>query len=206
MKIFVTGIGTDVGKTVISAILVEALQADYWKPIQSGDLHFGDAEKVQSLVSNTKSVFHPNAYRLNQPMSPHAAAALDGVCIDLKKIVCPKTSNHLVIEGAGGLLVPLNDKNTIIDLIAPDYKIILVSRNYLGSINHTLMSLEVLKNRGLDVAGLIFNGLETPSTENIIQQMGGVRILGRVNQAPEITKKTVQTHASIFKEVLKTLT
>ncbi|MBU2526689.1 MAG: dethiobiotin synthase [Bacteroidetes bacterium] len=205
MKIFVTGIGTDVGKTVVSAILVEALQADYWKPIQSGDLHFGDAEKVQSLVSNTKSVFHPNAYRLNQPLSPHAAAALDKVRIDLKKIVCPKTSNHLVIEGAGGLLVPLNDKNTIIDLIAPDYKIILVSRNYLGSINHTLMSLEVLKNRGLDVAGLIFNGPETPSTENIIQQMGGVRILGRVNQAPEITKKTVQTYAPIFKEVLKTL-
>jgi dethiobiotin synthetase len=205
MKIFVTGIGTDVGKTVVSAILVEALQADYWKPIQSGDLHFGDAEKVQSLVSNTQSIFHPNTYRLNQPMSPHAAAALDKVKIDLKKMVCPETANHLVIEGAGGLLVPLNDQNTIIDLIEPNYKIILVSRNYLGSINHTLMSMEVLKNRGLHVAGLVFNGIETPSSENIIQQMSGVRVLGRIDQAQEITQKTVQKYAPIFREVLKTL-
>ena len=114
---FITGISTDVGKTVASAILVEALQADYWKPIQAGDLDNSDTHKVQNLISNTKSRFHPNAFALKTPMSPHAAAEIDGISIDIKQIIVPKTKNHLVIEGAGGLLVPINDTQTIFEII-----------------------------------------------------------------------------------------
>ena len=145
MKLFITGIGTDVGKTVASAIITQALEADYWKPIQAGDLHHSDADKVKALVSNKKSQFHPNAYALNTPASPHYAATLDGIVLDIKKIQEPTTTNHLVIEGAGGILVPLNDTDSIIDLIQKDHKVVVVSRHYLGSINHTLLTFEALK-------------------------------------------------------------
>ena len=143
-RIFVTGISTEVGKTIASAIIVEALNADYWKPIQAGDLDSSDSHKVSSLISNEISVIHPNSYALNQPMSPHAAAELDGIKIDLAQISVPHTTNHLVIEGAGGLLVPLNENNTILDLIDPTYKVIVVSRHYLGSINHSLLTINLL--------------------------------------------------------------
>ncbi len=145
---FITGISTEVGKTLVSAIVTEALEADYWKPIQSGDLDDSDSHKIERLISNPKTKIHPNSYALKTPMSPHAAADIDGVRIDTTKIVTPQTANDLVIEGAGGLLVPLNEKETIADLIKPGYKVILVSRNYLGSINHTLLSVEALKHRG----------------------------------------------------------
>jgi dethiobiotin synthetase len=168
--IFVTGIGTDVGKTVVSAILVEQLKADYWKPIQSGDLHHSDTMKVQALVSNQISVFHPEAYRLTQPYSPHKSAALDGLEIDLDHIVLPQTNNQLLIEGAGGLMVPLNNKHLMIDLIsALDCDVILVSRNYLGSINHTLLSVEVLISRNIPIKAIIFNGDKDEYSENIIR-------------------------------------
>ncbi|MEM8848047.1 MAG: dethiobiotin synthase, partial [Bacteroidota bacterium] len=139
MIVFVTGISTEVGKTVASAIVVEALEADYWKPVQAGDLDNSDSHKIERLISNTKTKIHPNSYALNTPMSPHAAAEIDGIRVDLEKIVPPQTENHLVIEGAGGLLVPLNEKDTINDLILTNYKVIVVSRHYLGSINHTLL-------------------------------------------------------------------
>ena len=137
---FITGIGTEVGKTIVSAVVTEALWADYFKPIQAGDLEYSDTDKVKALISNSKSKFFNNAYALKTPMSPHAAAEIDEVTIDLKSISRPKTQNHLVIEGAGGLMVPLNNKDCIIDLIEKTDKIILVSRHYLGSINHTLLS------------------------------------------------------------------
>ena len=123
MKLFITGIGTDVGKTIASAIITEALQADYWKPIQAGDLNQSDSHKISNYISNTKSIVHPNSYALNTPASPHYAASLDNLVVDIKKIKEPKTQNHLVIEGAGGILVPLNDKHTIADLIQSDYKV-----------------------------------------------------------------------------------
>src|SRR6476659_2243052 len=114
---FVTGIGTEIGKTLISAILVEKLQADYWKPIQSGDLDFSDTLKVKNMISNSRSTFHPEAYRLTQPFSPHHSAELDHVQIDLNKIQLPETTQNLIIEGAGGLMVPLNQDKLMIDLI-----------------------------------------------------------------------------------------
>lgn len=201
LKLFVTGIGTDVGKTIISAILTEALEADYWKPIQAGELETGDAHTVANLISNNKTIIHPNAYALKTPMSPHAAAAIDGVKIDIKKIIPPKTKKNLVIEGAGGLLVPLNDKETILDLIHPDYKVIVVSRHYLGSINHTLMTIQLLQQKGFDIA-IIFNGEENKTSERIIQKMTGVSVLGRIDNEPYFDKNVVLEYAEQFKEVL----
>ena len=143
MRLFVTGIGTEVGKTVIAAILTEALEADYWKPVQAGDLDYSDTHKVRDLVSHDKSVFHPETHALHHPMSPHAAAERDGVEISLDDFQLPQTENNLIVEGAGGLMVPLNSKDCIIDLIEKlDIEVVLVSRNYLGSINHTLLSVE----------------------------------------------------------------
>ena len=143
MRLFVTGIGTEVGKTVIAAILTEALEADYWKPVQAGDLDYSDTHKVRDLVSNDKSVFHPETHALHHPMSPHAAAERDGVEISLDDFQLPQTENNLIVEGAGGLMVPLNSKDCIIDLIEKlDIEVVLVSRTYLGSINHTLLSVE----------------------------------------------------------------
>lgn len=202
---FITGIGTDVGKTVISAIVTEALKADYWKPVQAGDLHNTDTHKVVKLLSNNTSVLHSSAYELHTPMSPHAAAAIDGVSISWNQIKRPKTRNNLVIEGAGGLLVPINQNETIADYIDPKDKVILVSRHYLGSINHTLLSLEFLKQRGLNVFGIIFSGAQHPTTESIITQMGQAPIIGRVDEEPYFDKNVVREYADIFSEKIKSL-
>ena len=201
-RYFITGIGTEVGKTVVSAIVTEALKADYWKPIQAGDLEHSDTHKVQNLISNKNSTFHPNAYALQTPMSPHAAAEIDGVEVLVDNIHAPETVNNLVIEGAGGLLVPINDRETIADLIKPDYRVILVSRHYLGSINHTLLTLEALKSRNLNCFGIIFNGRENPSTEEVIEKMSGVRNLGRIDEESHFTKAIVKQYAEKFKGIL----
>ena len=202
-KYFITGIGTDVGKTIAAAIITEALEADYWKPIQAGDLDASDSIKVKALVENTKTVFHTEVYRLNHPMSPHAAAERDGVEINLHNIKLPKTKNHLVLEGAGGLLVPLNRKETILDLIAQlDIEVILVSRHYLGSINHTLMSVELLKNRNISIKGILFNGVENKDSESIIQEMTGLDILGRIDELEELSKEVITSIAQDLKTKL----
>lgn len=201
-KYFITGIGTEVGKTVVSAIVTEAMEADYWKPIQAGDLDHSDTHKVQNLISNKKSIFHPNAFALKTPMSPHAAAKIDNVAVFAQKIREPETTNNLVIEGAGGLLVPINDQETIADLIRPEHRVIVVSRHYLGSINHTLLTLEALKARNLNCYGIVFSGKENPSTESIIAQMGRVQILGRIDEESHFTKEIVKHYAVKFKEVL----
>ncbi len=205
MKIFITGIGTDVGKTIASAIVVEALEADYWKPIQAGDLNDSDSHKVKSLVSNDKSQFHENSYKLNTPASPHLAAALDGITIDIKKIQEPKTSNHLVIEGAGGILVPLNETECVVDLIQKEYKVIVVSRHYLGSINHTLLTIEALKSRKIDIAGIIFSGDENKATEEIILKKTSAKFIGRIDNEPYFDANVIGYYADKFRENLLAL-
>ena len=176
--IFITGIGTGVGKTITSAVIVESLQADYWKPIQSGDLDNTDTDRVRSLVSNEVTVFHPEAYRLTQPFSPHKSAALDNILIDLKSFKLPTTNKRLVIEGAGGLMVPLNDTDLIIDLIKKfDAEVVLVSQNYLGSINHTLMSIEVLKSYGIALKSLVVCGERNQSSEEVIARRADLEII-----------------------------
>ena len=141
---FISGIDTDIGKTFVSAILVEALKADYWKPIQSGDLHYSDTDKVKEMISNTTTKFHANSYAFKEPASPHYSAELESQVIDLDKIIKLTTGNSLIVEGAGGLMVPLNNESLIIDLIQQlNMELILVIKNYLGSINHSLMSIEI---------------------------------------------------------------
>ena len=203
MKLFITGIGTDVGKTIASSIIVEALEADYWKPIQAGDLDNSDTNKVEKYVSNTTTIFHKSAYALQTPASPHFAAEIDGITIDLNEIKQPKTKNHLVVEGAGGVLVPLNNKDCVIDIIQPDYKVIVVSRHYLGSINHTLMTIEILKFRNLNVAGIIFSGDENKATESIILQKTNVPMIGRIDNEPYFDQNVIKYYADLFRENLQ---
>ncbi|WP_329805905.1 dethiobiotin synthase [Flavobacterium facile] len=203
MKLFITGIGTDVGKTIASSIIVEALEADYWKPIQAGDLDNSDTNKVEKYVSNTTTKFHKNAYALQTPASPHLAAEIDGITIELKKIIEPTTSNHLVVEGAGGIYVPLNNADCVIDLIQPDYKVIVVSRHYLGSINHTLMTIEILKSRNLDVAGIVFSGDENKATETIILEKTNVPMIGRIDNEPYFDQNVIKYYADLFRENLQ---
>jgi len=204
-KIFITGIGTDVGKTIVSAIVVEALKADYWKPIQAGELEFSDSHKIRNLISNDRSRIFKNSYALKTPMSPHAAAKIDGITIELDKIIVPKASNNIVIEGAGGLLVPLNEKDTILDIIENDYKIIVVSRHYLGSINHTLLTIETLRSQGLEISGIIFSGNENETTENIIEKLSEVHVLGRIDEEEIFNKDVIKRYANSFKQVLENL-
>lgn len=199
-NIFITGIGTDVGKTIVSAIITEALQADYWKPIQCGDLHFTDTDKVKQLVSSKKTVFHPEAYRLKTPASPHYAAQLENKKIRLGKLKAPETENTLIIEGAGGLLVPYNYRgDSMLDIISENHaEVIIVSRNYLGSINHTLLTLELLLAKEVKILGIIFNGDYTPSTEEIILKKTKVPFLGRIKNEFILNKQIVKEYAQEY--------
>ena len=205
MKLFITGIGTDVGKTVVSAIVTEALQADYWKPIQAGDLENSDSQKIKSLLSNSKSQIFESAYNLKTPASPHFAAQLDGIQIDLKQIKEPQTTNHLVIEGAGGVFVPLNEKECIIDLINQEHKVIVVSRHYLGSINHTLLTIEALISKKKRIAGIIFSGDKNEATEAIILSKTGIKPLGRIDNEPYFDANVIKYYAEKFFENLANL-
>ena len=205
MKLFITGIGTDVGKTIASSIIVEALEADYWKPIQAGDLDNSDTNKVEKYVSNTTTKFHKNAYALQTPASPHLAAEIDGITIEIDKIIEPKTKNHIVVEGAGGIYVPLNNSDCVIDLIQPDYKVVVVSRHYLGSINHTLMTIEILKSRKLNVAGIVFSGDENKATESIILEKTNVSMIGRIDNEPYFDQNVIKYYADLFRENLLNL-
>ena len=199
---FITGIGTEVGKTLVSAIVTEALKADYWKPIQAGDLDNSDSHKVEKMVANRDSVFHKNSYALNTPMSPHAAAEIDGIQIELKNIKRPEIDKDLVIEGAGGLMVPLNNREMIVDLITKDDRVILVSRHYLGSINHTLLSVEALKSRGIENIGIIFSGNEHSTTEAAIKEIGKVKVIGRIEEEPYFDEMVVKEYAEKFRKKL----
>lgn len=197
-NIFVTAIGTDCGKTLVSAILCEALGADYWKPVQSGLPR--DSDTVKSLVTNPDISIHPEQYLLKTPASPHAAAKIDNVLIDLKKFVAPKPSG-LVIEGAGGCLVPLNDNDFVIDIASRLHcDVVLVSNLYLGSINHTLLTAEALQKRQLNVAGIIFNGPTNPESERIILHHTGYKLLLKIEQESKIDKPIVIKYASQLKK------
>ena len=195
-QFFVSGISTEVGKTVCSALLVKALEADYWKPVQSGDLHHTDSMKVASWngLELPPPRFHPETHRLTEPMSPHASADIDGVHIHLSDFQLPQTEAPLIVEGAGGLMVPLNEEDTILDLMAQlQLPVVLVSRNYLGSINHTLLSIAQLKQRQIPIAGLVFNGPVVPSTEQVIVKMTEVPVLFRIPELDHVSLSTIET-------------
>ena len=160
MNYFITGIGTNVGKTIVSAILTEKLEADYWKPIQSGTNEGLDSNTVKELISNSKTVIHPESYLLKEPLSPHFAAKKENITIELEHIELPITLNHLIIEGAGGLMVPINNKHYVIDIANKiDCEIILVISNYLGCINHSILTIDCLLKNNFKIKFLVFNGL-----------------------------------------------
>ncbi len=198
MNYFVTAIGTDCGKTFFSAILCEALKADYWKPVQAGLPH--DSNTVKNLISNSDSKIQSETFVLNTPASPGAAAKLDGVRIELDKIKIPETKNNLVIEGGGGCLVPLNDHDYVISLAKKfDCEVILVSKLYLGSINHTLLSADYLKRQKFNIKGIVFNGTSNPESEEIILNHTGFRCLLQIEEESSITKETVRKYAERLK-------
>jgi dethiobiotin synthetase len=189
---FVTAIDTDSGKTLVSAILCEALKADYWKPIQAGLPR--DSETVKSLTENIR--IHPERFLLKLPASPHASAEAEGIQIHTTDFVLPQSENTLVIEGAGGCLVPLNDKDFVIDLPKIfQSEIILVADLYLGSINHTLLTVEAIKNRKLKVKGIIFNGDPNSESERIILLHSGLRRLLHLKKEQTITANVVKSYA-----------
>ena len=198
--VFVTGIGTGVGKTIVSAILTEALQADYWKPVQCGGLDNSDSKIVKSLLSNAVSKVHPETYALKTASSPHYAAAQENTEVHLNHFQIPGTNNRLVIEGAGGLMVPLNKKHLVIDLIQYlNVPVVLVAKNYLGGINHSLLSTAVLKSRNMNLAGIIFNGPNYFDNEEIIQHFSGIPIIGRIGETKSITPKFIFEQAEKLK-------
>ncbi len=173
-KIIVTGCGTGVGKTVASAIITAAINGDYWKPVESGCKTDSDTKTVRKLLSKTACQVHKSAYSLQAPLSPHHAAFLEKIQIDPVAIVPPQTVRPLVIETAGGIFVPLNERLLAIDLYCQwNARWVVVSKNYLGSINHTLLTLEALKNRGADVRLIIFNGQKNEMTQQAICHFSG---------------------------------
>lgn len=200
MKYFLTGIHTDAGKTVTAAFLQLALDADYWKPIQAGDLDFGDTDRVKAWTGSNPDRFHPVRHALRTPASPHYAASLDGVNIGLDDFELPKTNDRpLIVEGAGGLLVPINERETVADLMVHlGLPVLLTSRHYLGSINHTLLSIAYLRSRDIPIAGLIYSGGDSPETVRIIEAQTGISPLVELPELPEVNQANVQRMATEF--------
>ena len=195
-QLIITGIGTDVGKTIVSAIIAEALRASYWKPIQAGDLDNSDSIKLKALTERVTVM--PEAFRLTQPMSPHAAAKIDGVQIHASDLKVPEVEGNLIIEGAGGLMVPMNSDGLTYADVFERWKlpVVIVSRHYLGSINHTLMTAEILRSRTIPVLGIVFVGDENKDTESIILRSTGLKMLARVPIAEVVDKEFIKEQAS----------
>jgi dethiobiotin synthetase len=194
-QFFVTGTDTDVGKTVVSAMLILGLNASYWKPIQSGILPCTDTEWVKKITQLPPSHFFPEVYRLSQPLSPHASAMHDNVRIDLDKIVMPNlpgNCSHLIVEGAGGILVPLNDKNLMIDLIKKlNIPVLVVCRSTLGTINHTLLTLQHLRLHEIPILGVIMNGPKNEGNRKAITHYGKVNVLTELEPIQNISGATL---------------
>ena len=191
MRIFVTSIDTNVGKTVCSSILCAGLGYDYWKPVQCGDLDFSDSMKVKSYSPLTK--VHAESFQLNAPMSPHEAAKLENMDISINDFKLPK-SEEIIIEGAGGVMVPLNYKGNMIVELASRFKakVIIVFKNYLGSINHTLLTIDKVKSVGLDIFGLLVVGDEVTSSERIIEDATQMNIIARIPIVDRVNQKWVK--------------
>lgn len=209
-SIFITGTGTGIGKTICSAVLAEALKADYWKPIQAGFEDGTDAGSVRQLVSNEKTVIHPELYKLALPASPHISARAEGLTIDTDLIAAahrdlPDQNNYLLIEGAGGIMVPLNEKEFVIDLIKKlNTTAIIVSRNYLGSINHSLLTAMALAKYDIPVLGWIFNDQFMDYEDELVGWTGIPRI-GSLPWQEKVDQRFVAAQAEILRPVLRSL-
>lgn len=200
-QLFITGIGTEVGKTVCSAVLTKYFHAEYWKPVQSGDLELSDSMKIKNWVGE-HTVCHPETYRLQLAASPHQSAKEEGITIHLNEFILPSTLNNLIVEGAGGLMVPLNDNEFIIDLIKKlSLPVALVVRNYLGCINHTLLSISALTQNKIKLEYLILNGDFPKDTERIICNY--LQKETKIIRIPDLEKITKENIERIVKQLEK---
>lgn len=191
-RFFITGTDTGVGKTVVSAILQAGLGYAYWKPVQSGLEEAGDTEVVRSLTGLPAAFFLPEAYRLQLPASPHISAAAEGLKIDMEKLVLPDYQGPLLVEGAGGLMVPLNDTSLMLDLIKRfELPVLLVSRSTLGTINHTLLSLEALRSRQIEVLGVIVNGEKNPANCKAIEHYGKTNVIAQIEPLADLSPQSI---------------
>ena len=201
--IAIAGIHTGIGKTVASAVLAVALDADYWKPVQAGTDET-DSALLRQWIRGSNGRVHPEAHILTQPLSPHAAAAIDGVSVDLSRLIPPETDNLLLIETAGGLLSPMNDTATMADFIQHfQLPTILVTRHYLGSINHTLLTAEVLRSRGIEVLGLVINGPENRASEQFILDYTSLKTIARIPELDLANPGSVAQCAADLRPSLK---
>ncbi len=202
-SIAIAGIHTGIGKTIASAVIAEAMGADYWKPVQAGKDE-RDALLVAKLLSAGASRVHAEALVLSSPMSPHAAAAIDKVTVDYTTFAWPRTDRKLLVETAGGVLSPMSDTTTMADFISY-YKLptLLIVQHYLGSINHTLLSIEVLKNRGIHLMGIVLNGPANESSETFIAQYTRVPIIARIPQLAALNNETVAACAADIRQSLE---
>lgn len=199
-QIFIAGIGTEVGKTLVSAIVCRAWNADYWKPIQCGDLDNADAHKIASLSPNTK--IHATQIELKTPASPHHAAQWENKRISISDLTLPQTKNHLVIEAAGGILVPLNEHETMLNLAQKfTDECVLVSRHYLGSINHTLLTINELKRNNLKIKGIVFVGEDVGSNEEIILKISGLKKLISIPTVKDVNREFIDEQAKLFAKI-----
>jgi dethiobiotin synthetase len=195
-KIIVAGIDTDVGKTVVAAILTTLLEGDYWKPIQCGDEKNSDTATMQNLIDTTKHHVYHAAYSLHAPLSPHHAARLEDITIDLDSIIPPQTTRPLIIESVGGIFVPLTTHVLSIDLFrAWEAQWVIVSKHYLGSINHTLLTIDALKQRHIPIAGIIFNGEPNRDSEAAILEISQLPFLGRLLPEKHLNLQIIQRYA-----------
>lgn len=205
-RIMVAGIGTDVGKTIVSTILTTLLNGDYWKPIQCGDEENSDTATVKRWLDTKIHTIHPPAYSLKAALSPHHAARLENTLIRLNSITVPQTTRPLIIEGVGGIFVPLTLKISSLDLFRSwDCQWIIVSKHYLGSINHTLLTLDVLKKLCLPTLGIIFNGEHNPDSESAILEISQVPVLGRLLPEANLNRQTIQRYAKQWQPLFSKL-
>lgn len=194
-KVIVAGTGTDVGKTVVSAILTVLMKGDYWKPIQCGDKKNSDTAIIEKLIDTTKHHIYSPAYSFNAPVSPHHAARLEGISIHMPSIVLPQTKRPLIIESVGGVFVPLTTRVLTVDLFKSwNCQWVIVSKHYLGSINHTLLTLEILKRLQVPIAGIIFNGEPNPDSEAAILEISSLPLLGRFLPEAKISPQIIQKY------------
>lgn len=201
-RLFVTGTDTGVGKTVVAAILLAGLRGVYWKPIQSGVTPYTDTQWMREKTGLADTHFYPETHVLSTPASPHHSAALDRVSIDIEKVLPPavEPDRTLIIEGAGGVMVPLNDHRFMIDLIkALDAPTVVVAPSGLGMINHTLMTLDQLQQRQITVFGVVMNGVPHESNKAAIAHYGKVPVIAEI---PPFTDITPATLGNAFKRFL----
>lgn len=193
-RIVVTGTDTGIGKTVFSAALAGALDAFYWKPVQAGLDEETDRDTVLRLSGLPQDRLLPEAYRLKTPASPHLAAKIDGIVIHPDSLALPKADRPLIVEGAGGLMVPLTPNLTYIDVMARwRVPVVLCARTTLGTINHSLLSIEALRTRNIPLLGVAFIGDENAESERIICDMGRTKRLGRLPRLSSLTAETLRS-------------